>query len=504
MKILLNANVSIDIPSEEILSRIIRENTFDNPLFISNQKAGRRNWQTPKSIETFKLSGETLILPRGYLKQLIDICQEHEINFAIDDQRCATNSVIFPEMGVTFRPYQERAIEAALKKDQGIIVAPTGSGKTMIALEIIRQRQQKTLIIVHSKDLASQWKENIKERFGIETGFLGDGEWTEGESITIGMIQTLAKREELVKKLDVGIVFADEGHHCPSKSYFEVIGWLGAKYRYALSATPNRRDGLEKVIYRAVGNPIIEISKKEVEELRATVPAIVKSIRTGFNPGLIESWHEYLTALSIDQNRNLLIIDIASNASGSVLILCDRVSHAQQISEMMDRRNIKNTLVHGQLSGTERETAMGSLNSSRISIGTSGLLGEGLDVSSWTVLIMASPISSEIKLIQSIGRVVRSFHGKESATVFDLKDECALSGSSFNHRLKIYEKHNIRIDLGYKNNFQNNTDDSWRSLKPSEKQINFIRSTGCNIDLDNMTRGDVADLISSGKAKKAG
>ena len=90
---------------------------------------------------------------------------------------------------------------------------------------------------------------------------------------------------------------------------------------------------------------------------------------------------------------------------------------------------------------------MQELKTAHITLGTTGLLGEGLDVSSWSVLIMASPISSEIKLLQNIGSIVRPASGKEKAIVYDLRDDCGFSGSSFNKRKAIYEKHKIRIEF---------------------------------------------------------
>lgn len=94
----------------------------------------------------------------------------------------------------------------------------------------------------------------------------------------------------------------------PAQTFFDVIGQMNAKYRYGLSATVGRRDGLEKMIYRAVGPAIATILKQEVEGIGATVPATVISIQTGFNPGVVNSWNEYLDTLTANARRNQRII----------------------------------------------------------------------------------------------------------------------------------------------------------------------------------------------------
>jgi superfamily II DNA or RNA helicase len=90
---------------------------------------------------------------------------------------------------------------------------------------------------------------------------------------------------------------------------------------------------------------------------------------------------------------------------------------------------------------------MERMKSCPITVATSGLIGEGVDIAMWTALILASPISSETKLVQAIGRAVRAFPGKQEAIIFDLTDDCGFSGASFKKRLEIYRKHNLRVNF---------------------------------------------------------
>jgi superfamily II DNA or RNA helicase len=281
------------------------------------------------------------------------------------------------------------------------------------------------------------------------------------------------------------------------------LGHLKAKYRYGLSATLDRRDGLMPIIFRGIGPVITTIEKSEVEDVGSTVPAIVHVVKTGFSPNDVNSWADYLSEITASAERNQIIVDLAKNAKGSVLILCDRVAHAEQLSAMLARREIDHVLVHGDLKKVDRFDAMARIKTADITIGTSGLLSEGIDVASWEVLIMGSPISSEIKLMQSLGRIVRSAKGKERGVVYDLRDDCGFAGASFKNRLGIYQNNNIKVNFGIESISQNNQNAPWRSLKPTEKQITFLKSTGCE-NIDKMTRGEAADLIGSGRVKKAG
>lgn len=442
----------LGIGRREIEDRFTKDNTFANPEYLSNEQNGRAwaNRDVPEKIFTYRIEGTTLILPRGYARDLLKLCEEYKITPKIIDER-TSNPCSYPESlkGIVLRGYQQRAVDATNKFGQGTIVSPTGSGKSLIGLEIIRQKKEKALVLVHRAELGKQWASVIEERMGIIPGFIGDGSWEIGNEITIGMVQTLASRIEETRSLSesFGLVICDEVHHCPSETHFDVLGLLNAKYRYGLSATLGRRDCLEEVIYRTVGPTISVIEKAEVEQVGAVVPSTVIPVETGFNPGLVDSWSEFLDSISRSEERNNLILNISKEANGPVLILVDRVAHAQRLSDILTEDGIDHVLAHGQLSKMDRDIVMDKIRTSHITIGTSGLLGEGIDVSGWEILVMGSPISSEIKLMQAIGRCVRPAPGKEKAIIYDLRDDCAFAGSSFKKRFEIYKKNRIWVEF---------------------------------------------------------
>lgn len=449
MNLKINSNIILECSSEQIINRCLADNTFENPIFKSNELNHRSNWDTERTITTYHFEGERLILPRGYMRDILKCFQEINITPQVVDER-VTNQCEYPKNlnRINLRPYQKQAVDAAMKFDQGTIISPTGSGKTLIGLEIIRKRSQRALIIVHRTELAKQWIRVINERLGLKAGFIGDGQWSIGGQITVAIVQTLTAKENETKLLSsvFGLILIDEVHHVPASTFFDVISLFNSKYRYGLSASQNRRDGLEKMIYLCVGPVITEIYRDEVEELGATVPTTIKVIETGFSPSA-NSWNEYLDSITTNADRNIGIISLAQNSKASTLILVDRVSHAQQISAMLETRTIDHVMAHGQICKKNREYVMDRIKTVKITVGTTSLIGEGLDISSWDTLIIGSPISSEIKLMQAIGRIVRPLEGKEKAIVYDLKDDCGFSGASFNKRFAIYKKHNIWVEF---------------------------------------------------------
>lgn len=449
MTITLGSNIILQCFDDDVIDACVKANVFDNPEYVSNEKCGRSNRKTQSTISTYAYASGNLVLPRGYMRDLLKILKDHDVEPQIIDDRVSLPCDYADSLqDIELRQYQQKAVDESMHYDQGVIVAPTGSGKTIIALEIIRRKGERALVLCHRTELAKQWVAVIDERLGVTAGFIGDGEWSIGAEITVAMVQTLVDKTETLAGC-FGVVIADEIHHCPCDQFYTVIGQLNAKYRYGLSATLQRRDGLEPIIYRCMGPVIATISRFEVEECGATVPATVKAIHTGFTPSAVNSWNEYVDELTENSDRNQFLIDLVERSEGAVLVLTDRVEHAKQLSRMLTTRAVDHVLAHGQLKKEARDGLMDKIKEATVTIGTTSLLGEGLDVSVWGTLIMASPISSEIKLLQAVGRIVRPGVGiyKQNALVYDLRDDCGFSGASFNKRFEIYKKNGIWVEF---------------------------------------------------------
>lgn len=451
-KIYITKKNCIEITADKHLEEMVkRDCTLKNPLFISNEKHGYSNYNTEEYLELYKDLPHCLEVPRGYLsytanKDVIDYLFSNEIDFK-DESISVPVKFRKKLIGIKLRNYQDKALKEVGKKTAGIIVAPTGSGKTIIALDLIKRLGQKTIIVVHRKELASQWMEAIKERFGFEAGFLGSGKFKDSK-IIVAMLQSIVPYFEKVGIdgfPEFGNFIMDECHHCPCNQLMKAQELLHAKYRFGFTATPNRADGLERVIYLTMGSIISEISRNTVENIGGTVPIYVKSLNTDFQPCQCDSWSEYINEVSNSYNRNFLILRIALKQELPVLILVDRIAHADNLAKILTENNINYELAHGKTK--DKKTMLERIRKAKITIGTTSLIGEGIDVSSWGVMIMGSPISSQVKLMQTIGRVSRPSKGKDKGIVFDLKDDCGFSGSSFKKRIKMYDEADIKVEF---------------------------------------------------------
>ncbi|QEP42157.1 DEAD/DEAH box helicase [Ectothiorhodospiraceae bacterium BW-2] len=438
MRALLTGTIELITPPPEIerLARLI--NTHKNPKYQQAIEQGRQAWHIEPEIEDYATTDNGVILPRGCLHHLPIAPAE------IDDQR-QRYPVTIPEPTFSLRDYQVAVMHQIGDHDSGVIVAPTGAGKTTIGIALIATRGHRALILVHTKELLSQWRDRLAHGLGLapeQIGIIGGGKWQIGEVATVATIQTLSKRLDGLTALPFGLILVDECHHIAAGTFAKVIDRLPAKYRYGLSATPERRDGLREMVYNHIGAKLAEIEKAVVESAGGIIPAVVKVFKTGFDPGQIESWAEFIDAITRSSERNRLIAELATGAAEKMqtLILTDRVSHAELLAELTG-----GLLLHGTLPKQQRIDAMQAAERAPLTIGTTGLLGEGVDISGWQALILATPLSGKGRLLQAIGRVIRPAQGKQKGFIADLADDCGFAGSSLKKRLTVYRERNYRV-----------------------------------------------------------
>lgn len=433
----------------DVVARIERRLTFDNPKYLDNERRGFSNWNVPATIEGYRTNGNTLAIPRGFTGQLIGILRDAGVPYRIEDNRRCLPSIDFRFMG-TLKTYQEDAVRAMLSKDFATLAAPTGSGKTVIALAIIAERKQPALIIVHTKELKSQWIDRVHDFLGIpkkEIGIIGDGKQTIGEKITIGIVNSIYPIAAEIKK-HFGFIVVDECHRCPSRIFTEAVSAFDSKFMLGLSATPWRRDGLSRLIFWNVGDKIHEIDQATLEStgdvLRAEVITRETKYTTHRDPS--GEYSQMLSELTEDPYRNAQItgdvIEEAKNGSGICLILTDRKAHCEILAGMIGAQGVGADVLTGDLSGKERQATVERLNAGEIKIlvATGQLIGEGFDCKELSTLFLACPIKFNGRLIQYLGRVLRPAPGKQ-ARVYDYIDSgIGVLASAARGRQRVYTR----------------------------------------------------------------
>ncbi|MDP4726740.1 MAG: DEAD/DEAH box helicase [Desulfobacterales bacterium] len=433
MNIFLRNNLRLTGIPPQLYDLLIQRLKFPNPKYLENARMGRWNRGVPKELRFYyRLRGGGLVIPRGFIRQLITTCRRLDITYTVEDRRRSLPPVDYAFNG-QLRPFQQQAVQHMLRKEFGTLNSPTGSGKTVMALYILAQRKQPALIIVHTADLARQWSERIETFLNIpvkEIGRIGGGKKKIGEKITVALVQSLYKCAEAVAP-QVGHLIVDECHRTPSRTFTDAVTEFDARYMLGLSATPWRRDNLSKLIFWHLGDVHHQVEKNDLIRTGQVLPADIIFRETAFKPYYdpVQEYSKMLSELTLDDERNRLIAaDIAAEAAsqpGICLVLTDRKKHCDTLGALLRYGfSLPVDILTGDLNAGERQQVMDRLQEGRIKvlIATGQLIGEGFDCRELTTLFMATPVRFSGRIIQYLGRILRPAPGKKRARVFDYVD----------------------------------------------------------------------------------
>ena len=418
---------------ESFQSELTEKLTLINPKWLENERMGRWNRGTPRILKFYRQLGKAGIrIPRGYARQLLTSLKQHSLLWEFIDQRRELPPIDFEFTG-RLRPFQSRAASDMLAKEFGTLCAPTGAGKTVIALHMVARRRQPVLIIVHTKELALQWIRQIEAFLGIpqnQVGLWGGGRKKIGDRVTVALVQSLYKDADQVAK-HVGFIIVDECHRAPSRTFTEALTAFDAKYMLGLSATPWRRDKLSKLIFWYLGDIYHDIKKTALVKSGDVLTLDVVSRETDFKPfhDPVQEYSRMLTELTSDDKRNRLIAeDVAREArdsAGICLVLTDRKKHAETLHLLLRyKHHIPSAILTGELSTPQRRQVLEELNQGNVKVlvATGQLVGEGFDCKELSTLFLATPIRFSGRVLQYLGRVLRPAPGKTRARVYDYID----------------------------------------------------------------------------------
>jgi len=232
-----------DLPAE-VLEQVLGRLTFPNPNYLEAEKRRFYTGNIPPLIKGYEIAHGQVFVPRGSTRQLMMILRKAGISYQVNDQRRSLAKVDFTFTGELY-DFQEQAVSAVMGRDFGVLAAPTGSGKTVMALDLIAIRRQPALVAVHTLELLEQWVERIGTFLGIpasEVGVIGNGKKRIGDKVTVALVQSLYKIAYDVAP-QIGSLIADECHRCPSRTFTEAVSAFDCRYMLGLSATPWRGMG---------------------------------------------------------------------------------------------------------------------------------------------------------------------------------------------------------------------------------------------------------------------
>ena len=415
--------------SPKLINFLKDELSFANSEYFIKQKTGKNTFGTTRYFNLIEESENEVIIPRGFIGKLIRFCKKLKIDFKFLDKRKKLSLVDF-NTNFTIRPHQNLAIEAASQKDFGIITSPPGSGKTIIALKIIAEKKQPTLIVVHRKQLLDQWIERIQTFLGIpkkEIGRIGQGKTKIGKSITIAMIQSLGKYLEKQQTNEFtysfGTIIIDECHHISAETFRNTISNFNTYYQYGLTATPFRKGNDGKLIFIHLGGIIAEIKPASIKDYKqARIVVRETSLDVPFNPKTDP--FEILSKMLVhDTTRNKLIVnDIIAelNNGRKVAIITERKEHIDILHQFL-KQSFETITLSGDDPEKSRKAKWDLINKGEYQalITTGQYFGEGTDLQNASCLFLVYPFSFKGKLIQYIGRVQRS---EVTPIIYDYRD----------------------------------------------------------------------------------
>jgi len=481
--------VEADAPARLVAS-LAKALTFQPPNRDPRGRAKNPAAQAPDRIEALEredgFEGTTIIIPRGALPILARLMQDYRLPLEVDSG-AGLGEALAVTLNRQLRPYQAAAVEAMVARKGGLVVAPCGAGKSTIGLGAIARLGRTALVLVHTTDLLAQWRDDIERVFGFKPGVVGTGRRAV-RPVTVGMLQALVRMSDW-DLADVagrfGTVVCDEVHHCPAVTVRQVLEKIGARYRYGLSATPEREDGLTPIIHWVVGPEIYRIGHEELRKAGHLVDPEVWQVQTGWTADLAvlaqralararqrlalegktegeirkltahlrwkpgdrtPKWlcTEIYSALAEDAGRNALVVDVAARELGgghSLLILANRKAQCELLVAALRDRGYPAEFLNSTVAKTQRKAILDRFRSGLVTcVAATQLADEGLDVPRLDRLILVSPSRAEGKTIQRIGRLMRPCEDKGTPVLIDLVDDLGMFQAQAQVRAKVYRK----------------------------------------------------------------
>ncbi len=433
--------------------------SMSNPKFYELQRLRKSTWDTPRFVRGYDITiDDRLVLPRGLRHRISELIERSGSQLIMSDVRNPGR-----EIDVTFtgelNPSQASAVSTMLAHDDGVLVAPPGAGKTVMACAVIAERATSTLILVDRKALAEQWRTRLEEFLGVRAGQHGGGRKRLTGMVDIAMLPSLARRDDVAElSQGYGQIVVDECHHVAAAAYEHSVTKIGAQFWLGLTATPSRRDGLSDLVVWQLGpvrhtmDPSDESTLIDVadapsapnRQLYVHETALVLDDVDPSGVGAIAAAHR---ALVIDEDRNAQIVDDVDHAISrrrNCLVLTRRVAHLEILTDRLAALGHEVLVLQGGMSTAARRAAVDRIADAHagdgvLVIGTTPFIGEGFDAPALDTLFLAAPIAFDGLLVQCAGRVLRAAPGKDMAEVHDYHDPAVpLLASSLRRRMPGY------------------------------------------------------------------
>lgn len=449
----IGSTIKITDPSQEIMDWCKRNLVLVNPDY--QKKVRMHLWvgDTPKQLFLYSMNGNDLILPFGCLRSILPLLE--------GDWKKLYRKPVKVDFGgkVPLYEYQEEAVAAMLINHYGILRSPAGSGKTQMGIALAAALGVKTLWLTHTKDLLTQSKARAAQYINPDLlGTITEGKVDIGQSMTFATIQTMCKVDLEQYRDEWDCIIVDECHHVSGTptavtQFSKVLNSLRARHKYGLSATVHRADGLIKATYAMIGEVVWTVPDEAVKNRVMTVHVHPKGTGVGMSASFLNSdgtvnyarLINYLTELEI--RNKLIMADLLENHNHFNLVLSERVGHLKELYSMLPPAlKAQAAVIDGSMTSkvkkAEREQAIEDMRTGRkrYLFATYALAKEGLDIPRLDRLFLTTPQKDYAVIVQSVGRVARTFKDKQQPIVYDYVDNIRSLLKSYKQRCTSYRK----------------------------------------------------------------
>ena len=489
MDIILSNGIYVDITNilPVFQNKIRRMALLSNPVYYRNLAIGVSNFDMSRWIYLGKdLLNGYIKIPRGLLDDLLDKNRNSRISYEITDERQAGRAINVSFTG-KLREEQEKALEAMVKYDNGILHAATAFGKTVVCSAIIAEKKVNTLILLESSSLMEQWKNSLDNFLRIDEE-LPEYETKTGRTkirkeligrlqgahdsmtgiIDIAMVGSICKKGEFHKLLNqYGMIIVDECHHAASETFANVLEEVKAKYVYGVTATPKRSDGLEKINYMLIGPIRFSYTSKEKALSQGIDHLVYPRFTRAVAPrGVVKDKMHPSEAYEIVRNNEirdrLIVEDIIKclEQGRTPVVLSKFKDHSEKLHDMLIDKADYVFLMTGNNSKKEHRKILEQLqqvdkDKTMVLVATGSLIGEGFDFPRLDTLFMATPVSFRSVVEQYAGRLNRDYEDKNDVIVYDYVDaHIPMFDAMYAKRLRAYKQIGYEVCSGIRNHKQ--------------------------------------------------
>ncbi|MDI3418809.1 TOTE conflict system archaeo-eukaryotic primase domain-containing protein [Streptomyces luteolus] len=422
--------------------------SLHNPDVYKKQKMRYSTFGTSRFVMCFDTTDtDWLRIPRGLADQAAKLIASAGGDLRIDHDLPKREAITARFTG-ELTPVQAKAVDTMAEHITGVLVAPPGTGKTVMACALIAKAAQPAAILVNKAELLSQWRERLATFLDLgesQVGSLGGGKDRRNGVVDLVMLQSLAHRDAPDQLLDgYGLVIVDECHAIGAPAAVAAVNKAAVRRWTGLSATPYRADQMDALITMQCGPIRHEIADQTTFTKHLIVhPTAFTTEETG-DDGV--SFQALYGELAANEERNAQIAaDIANAARRGrhSLALSNRIEHLHRLTEALHQHGIRPMLLHGRLSAAERAEVRAALDSEDASptvlLAIDKVAGEGFDAARLDCLFLTSPFRFKGKSIQQVGRVIRELEtGKTDVEVHDYVDvEVSRLESMHHHRRRV-------------------------------------------------------------------